>query len=450
MSQPIDRATPSRRRMLLAATTVVAALVLNACAQGGGSTTTDKKVSSYPTETGPVTIRFSWWGSDTRHKLTQTVIDGFEKEHPNITVEGDFTAWGGYWDKLATAVAAKDAPDVITQEERYLRDYADRGVLLDLNDVSDTLKTSDIDPQVVDSGKVNGAMYGVPTGVNVYAVVADPAAFATAGVPMPDDKTWTWDDYASIAAQITKNTGGKIYGAQDFTFNEPGFSIYARQQGQSLYTDEGFVGYDDKLLAEWWTRALAMKKSGAEPDAAKTVEVDGTGPEGSLIGTNTGAMSQFWSNQLGAMTKASGHQLKLLRFPGETEFERTGMYYKPAMYYSIAKSSKHPQAAAQLIDYLVNSQEAGALLLSDRGLPANLKVREAVTPKFEAVDKQSAQFLADLQDEIVDPVAVPPVGSGEVVNIIKRLSTEVLFERMTPEQAAKQFTNEVKTATKTG
>lgn len=446
MSHPASRPTRKRRGLLLAATATAAALTLAACAQGDATAATDKP-SSAPTETGPVTIRFSWWGSDTRHELTQKVIDAFEEEHPNITVQGDFSAWGGYWDKLATSVAAKDAPDVITQEERYLRDYATRGVLLDLASVSDTLGTSDIDPSVVDTGVVDDAMYGVPTGVNVYAVLADPAAFAAAGIEMPDDTTWTWDDYAEIAEAITKNTGGTVHGAQDFAFNEPGFSIYARQQGQALYNEDGTLGYDDALLAEWWTRTLEIMKAGGEPDAAKSVEVDGAGPEGSLLGTNTGAMSQFWSNQLGAISTASGKDLTLLRFPGESESDRTGMYFKPAMYYSISAGSEHPQAAAQFIDFLVNSEAAGELLLSDRGLPANLKVREAVTPLFASTDKQAAEFLADLQDEIVDPVAVPPVGSGEVVNIIKRLTAEVLFERMTPEEAAAQFTSEVKTAT---
>jgi multiple sugar transport system substrate-binding protein len=449
MSRPTPRPALARRGVRLAATAAAAALVLTACAQGGG-TTADEEPAAVPTETGPVTIRFSWWGSDTRHQLTQQVLDAFEEKYPNITVQGDFTDWGGYWDKLATSVAAKDAPDVITQEERYLRDYATRGVLLNLDTVTDTLKTEDLDPSVVDSAVVGGARYGVPTGVNVYSIVADPAAFAAAGVEMPDDTTWTWDDYAEIAAEITAKTGGTVYGAQDYAFNEPGFSIYARQQGQSLYEEDGSLGYDDELLAEWWQGALDMMKAGAEPDAAKSVEIDGAGPEGSLLGTNAGAMSQFWSNQLGAISTASGRELTLLRFPGESEHERTGMYFKPAMYYSIAAGSEHPQAAAQLIDFLVNSEEAGALLLSDRGLPANLTVREAVTPKFSATDQQAAEFLTDLQDEVVDPVAVPPVGSGEVVNIIKRLTAEVLFERLTPEQAAAQFTAEVTAETAAG
>ena len=66
--------------------------------------------------------------------------------------------------------------------------------------------------------------------------------------------------------------------------------------------------------------------------------------------------------------------------------------------------------------------------------------------KFSATDQQAADFLADLEDEIVDGPAVPPVGAGQVAEITRRINQEVLFGRMTPEDAAKQFTLEVESA----
>jgi multiple sugar transport system substrate-binding protein len=69
---------------------------------------------------GPVTLRFSWWGSDTRHKMTEKLIAAFEAENPNINVEGEYGDWSGYWDKLATQVASQDAPDIIQMDAAYL------------------------------------------------------------------------------------------------------------------------------------------------------------------------------------------------------------------------------------------------------------------------------------------------------------------------------------------
>ena len=60
------------------------------------------------TKTGdqePVTIRFSWWGGESRHKATLEAVDAFMKEYPWITVECEYSAWDGWQDKVATQLA---------------------------------------------------------------------------------------------------------------------------------------------------------------------------------------------------------------------------------------------------------------------------------------------------------------------------------------------------------
>src|SRR5262245_55444800 len=96
----------SRRTALRLAFGVGAGAVLTACGTGG-----DSDASGDLTKDN-ITLRFTWWGSDARHKRTQQVIDLFTKAHPNIQVKGEFKDWNGYWDSLATTVAANDAPDI--------------------------------------------------------------------------------------------------------------------------------------------------------------------------------------------------------------------------------------------------------------------------------------------------------------------------------------------------
>ncbi|MBX9245598.1 extracellular solute-binding protein [Actinotalea ferrariae] len=437
------------RGLLRSAAVVVAAgLALTACAQEAPDNSPEAPEAEESVDPdAPVTIKFSWWGSDTRHELTQQVLDNFMEKHPNITVVSDFTDWNGYWDKLATTVAASDAPDVITQEERYLRDYATRGVLADITEYSDIIDLENMDESILASGEMEGGQYGLPTGVNAYAILANTSVFEQAGVELPDDETWTWDDYVDVATEISEKAPEGMYGTQDYGFNEPGFAIFARQRGEALYNEDGSLGFSEETLAEWWEISLQLRDQGATPPAAETVEVDAGGPEQSLVGTNRGGMAFFWTNQLGAVTNASGQDIQLLRHPGESEHERTGMYFKPAMFYSMSANSEHPEAAATLIDYLLNDPEAAEVMLSDRGLPANTEVRAAVIDQFSDVDKQAADFLSDLEDEIVDGLPVPPVGAGEVAEIIRRINAEVLFDRLSPEDAAAQFVQEVEAAT---
>lgn len=445
----MSRTTSAARSRLLTAAAVLAAgsLTLTACGQAdntaGDEQTGGAATAAAPAEFDPeeeYSLRYSWWGSDTRHVLNQQVIDAFTAEYPNVTITPDFTDWNGYWDKLATGVAGGDTPDVLMQEERYLRDYGQRGVIADLNDYD--IAVDQIDPAILEVGEFDGGQFGIPTGINVYSLVANPSVFEKAGVEMPDDETWTWEEYQDLVIEIGQSGQG-VFGVQDHGYNEPGFVVYARQHGEELYTPEGELGYEDETLVDWWNIALNLQKNGGQPSASETVELEAGGPEQSLVATSRGAMGAYWTNQLNALQTAAGTDLELLRWPGETENDRTGMYFKPSMYISMGANSEAPAAAAKFIDFMINSEEAGNLLLSDRGLPANAEVRSAVESQFSATDVLAAEFMADLEDEIVDGVPTPPVGAGQVASILARINAEVLFERMTPEEAAQQFRSEV-------
>lgn len=439
--------SPRRGRTRAVPAAGVAALALTLAACGGGDSGLGGGGDAAPPEAQdcPCEIRFAWWGSDTRHESTQQIIDAFEAENPDITVVPDFTDWDGYWDKLATSVAAGDTPDVITQEERYISDYATKNVLADMSELE--IDTTKVDDAVLAGGQIDGAQYGIPTGINAYAMVADPEIFADAGVELPDDESWTWEDYVSTANAVAKGAGDGVWGTQDYGFNEAGLNVMARQRGEALFTPEGELGVSEETVADFFQVSLDLMAGGGQPDASRTVEYQAAGPEGGLLGTNQGAMGVWWTNQLGALSESSGHELELLRLPGESEGERTGMYYKPAMFYSVSADTEYPQAAAKFVDFLLNSQEAAEIMLTDRGLPANTEVREAILDDLSPTDQKVADFMADIEDEIVDTPPVPPHGSAELADIMERLNTDVLFERVTPEEAAAQFVQEVEAAT---
>jgi multiple sugar transport system substrate-binding protein len=439
-----SRGRPRRAAALLA---VLSAATLVAAACGGDDDdpepgAEDPSPGEATEDAGddePVEIRFSWWGSDSRHEQTQQIIEVFQEEYPHITVVPDFTDWESYWDRLATATAGGDAPDVMTQEERYMTDYAQRGQLLDLNELPVDL--SGIDPLALGGGQIDGAQYAVATGVNAFTVIADPQAFEDAGVQMPDDSTWTWEDLADVAAQVTAN--GDVFGIQPDGSNEAGFKIYARQHGQELYNPDGTLGFDAKTLAEWWEIQLGLIEAGSAPSPTELLEVEG--PDTSYIATNRSAMATaYWTNQLGALSGTAQRELALLRYPGEAE--NPGMYFKPAMFYSISSQTEHPEEAALFVDFLLNDVRAAEIMLTDRGLPANVDVRQQILPQLPEIETQVAEFMAEIGPGLSDPPPPPPNGAGEIPDILTRLWEELLFERMTPQDAAEQFVNEANAA----
>ncbi|RNL85035.1 ABC transporter substrate-binding protein [Halostreptopolyspora alba] len=420
-------------RGAIAPVAAVAALIVMASGCGGG-------------DDGTVELRFSWWGPDGRHQITQEVIDLFEEKHPEITIEGDYTDWDSYWDRLATSSSANDAPDVIQHDEQYLRDYAGRDALLNLDEYSDQLDVSEVDELVRGTGELEGGRYAVPSGVNAFVIIADPQAFEEAGVEMPDDSSWTWQDYVDIAAEVSEESDGELVGAQNNSFNTAGFEIFARQNGESLYTEDGELGFSPSTMERWWDYTVQLQEEDAEPSPAESIERDADGPDRSVLATNDGAMAGFWTNQVGDLANTADRELEILRFPGETEFENPGTFFKPAMHWTVSADTEHPEEAATFVDFLVNDPEAAELMLADRGIPVNTGVREQIYDDLPEADAKGADFLSEIEDDVLPADPPPPQGAGEVVDIVKRINEDVLYGENTPEEAANRFVEEAEAA----
>lgn len=410
---------------------VTAGLAISACSGTGAG---NAELSDEP-----VTLRVTWWGSDERHQRTQQVIDLFEKKHPNITIKGEFKEWTNYWDSLATTVAANDAPDVIQMDELYLASYAERGALLDLATVGEHLDTSTVEKDVLATGAVEDKQYAVPAGLAAYSIVVNTDLLNQYGIELPDDDTWTWKDLKAVGAEVSKASGGKVTGVQSWGFDTGGLHIWARQAGGSLFDKDGNVAIKPEVLTDYWTYLAELAKEGVAPSPAVTIERQNAGLDQSGTATNTSAFASWWNTQLTSLAPASGQNLQLLKLPGEAN--RSGAYHKPSMYWSAFSRSKHPAEAGLFVDFLMNSQQAAEIMLTDRGVPVNEQIRQAITPKLEATDQAAVEYLEEIK--IAPPPRLTPNGASTIEDIQQRYTEQVLYGQVKPEQAAKSFIAEL-------
>jgi multiple sugar transport system substrate-binding protein len=401
-----------------------AAPLLAACGGGGGA------------EEGDGELDFWWWGSDPRHEYTQKIIEAFLAKNDGITIKPSPNEFDSYWDALNVSVSGNNAPDVLQQDDRYLRDYADKNALLPLEDLD--IDVSKIEEGTLKTGQFDGKTYGIPTGVNALALLVNPALVAEAGVAMPDDKTWTWADFMQFTADIS--TSGVATGNSAITFpNESLFNVFARQRGESLYTEDGKLGFTEGTMNAWWQMVLDMRDSGAIPEPSKIVESFAAGQDQAPLATGTGATEFYWTNQIGAIQSVLGSELVLLRVPGETEASGPGLYLKSAMYWSVSRTVSDKAAAGKLVDFMLNSDEALDLTLGDRGLPANMEQRERILPQLPADQALGAAYIADLTPDLAEGPPVPPIGSGAAADIMLGVFETMIFGDTTVEDTTKAF-----------
>ncbi|MEV0890076.1 extracellular solute-binding protein [Promicromonospora sp. MEB111] len=391
-----------------------------------------------------VTLRLSWWGEADRNATTDDVVADFMTEHPNITVETEPSDFESYFDKIATSTAASDAPDVMALGGAYPLEYGAKGALVDLGTLGEQLDMSAFNEAALSGATYEDAVYGAPTGGNAIGLLANPRIFEEAGVELPDDETWTWDEFADLAAEISdEHPDDDTYGFEMQVTDILG--SYAGQRGTGIYDWDGQLAVDTDTLVDFWDLELGLVESGAQPSAEVTTEFQGQSPELTLMGTGKAAMGFVYSNLLGTYADASGDDLVLLKIPGEQEFEHPGVTVLPSQYWAVSSQSEHPEASALLVDYLVNSPEAGSKILADRGLPFNTEVFSAIEGDLSPKDAESGAYVQEI-GETAEPAPPQPEG-GSILNDTTILyDSEVLFGTMTPQEAAEAWTADMSAA----
>lgn len=413
----------TRPRSLSGLTLLVAsALTLSACsapaeeADGGGGE--------------EVTLRFAFWGSDTRVQNTEEIIDEFNQDHPEIQVDVEYSDWSGFWDQLNTQIAGGDAPDIFQMDAPYLREYGERGSLLDLSGVDLTHIPEDI----VASGTIDGEYYGLASGVNAVSIVANPRLFDEAGVDIPDDSTWTWEEWAETALEVSEALDD-VYGTSGPA--EPQLIQTWLRQHQMFFNDEeGQLGFEESDLVEYFTWLQELHADQVLPPAEVMVEEETVSQDQSLEATGQAAMAFTWTNLLGALTDAGGEELELLRLPSPSgSVQDAQQWYNTGMV-SASSQTDHPEEVTTFLDFFVNDERAALINMTDRGLSANTEIRDELLEQMDEANQEAAEFITSIEDELGPPEPVPATGFGNVADIVGRYQQEIFFERMSPQEAA--------------
>lgn len=418
-----------QRKLGLATAVTITTLALAAC--GGAED---------PTAEEPVELRFAFWGSDARVQNTQEIIDTFEAAHPEIQIEMEYSDWDGFWDQLNTQMAGGDTPDIFQMDAPYLREYAERDMLMDLSEVD----LSEVPDDIVESGTIDGEYFGLASGVTAPVFVANPRLFDEADVGMPDDTTWTWDDYAQLAQDISENVDG-VYGSSGP--EEPRLmQSWLRQQDSQLTTEAGELGFGVTEAQEYLSWQKDLLNQGAIPSASEIVEDNSATADQSLIATGQSAMAFSLTNLLGGLSDASGDDLELLRMPSPTgEVQDAEQWYNTGMV-SASSQTEHPEAVVTFLDFFVNDLESARINMADRGLSANTAIRPDLMEEMDEPNREAADFLTEIEDELGPAEPVPATGQGALGEIITRYQDEVFFERMSPEDAAEALVTEAQAA----
>ena len=121
-----------------------------------------------------------------------------------------------------------------------------------------------------------------------------------------------------------------------------------------------------------------------------------------------------------------------------TDSDTTGVSLLPSAFWAINAGTEYPEESAMLVDWFLNEPAAAELIKDTRGVQFNPEIASIVEPLLEG---PSALGAAYVQTVLTSGVVAPPQpnGGANMNKYSQDAESEVLFGRMTPDQAAKAW-----------
>ncbi|SMX30251.1 Putative ABC transporter substrate-binding protein YesO [Pelagimonas phthalicica] len=323
-------------------------------------------------------LRMSWWGGNSRHEATQAALEVCGAKHGHV-IKPEFTGWSGHYEKLTTQIAGGTEADIMQVNWPWLSIYSADGTgLADLNTLSDIIDLSSWDADQIEAGSMVGKLNGLPISTTGRLFVFNKSTYAKAGLEVPN----TWDELVAAGPVFREKLGEDYYPFEAAKLDAAlVMVIYGTQK-----TGKALIDPETNELA--WTKeeltdAVSFYKTLVDnhviipwPDVAAAGNIklheNPNWASGKIAGTYQ------WDSTYFKITGPleEGQEVVYHGLLSQDGQKTPGIYRKASMVFSISENSPHKEAAAQIVNCLLNEEEGVAALGSTRGVPASKAARE--------------------------------------------------------------------------
>lgn len=398
---------------------LAAALALTGCATAGsGDNENQNHPESVSTEvpSEDATLRLAY----TDDPPTEALVEGFEAEYPNVTIEPEQTDFGNYVTSITRSMSSDDAPDIAQYNPGAMRSLVPAGHVLDLTAYSDAYGWQDKFPQASldqlmsdDEAKqyATGGLYAAPGALSVLGVYYNKELLADAGVDAPPQ---TLDEFSAALAAVAENG--------DQPLSVGGLGVGGFHLWNAVLNSTG----DTQTYLDW---VYGAPDSTIETDAAREATdliggwaKAGYVPESANATSDADALANFTAGKAAfhitgnwaaaAVEKEMGDQAGFFVLPG-TSADAPPVASGGSVAYSIAANSENVDVAAAFLDYM-SSPEAAKIQIETGFMP---------------VDSEAAPATDGLLGEIA--TAFGPVAEGSNIVPFPDFAAPGMLDRLT-------------------
>lgn len=367
-------------RITALATIAAVGLTLTACSSDKTSADDD----------GNVSITFqSFSDQPAAIEATKEIVAAWNGKHPETQVKIVQAPSDSLDDKLTTQFAGGVAPDIIHYEIQGIAPFARDGYIADLSDLLSPDTIADIEPGVLDSVTVDGAVVGAPTELQTYVVFANKTLLDAAGVAIPTGATMTWDEFDAIA---TATTAGDVHGVT-WGLKSPTAAFLSLGLG---FGGTYFSGSGDDTTLTVGAKEMEV------PDRVRAMIETGTVDPIGVTQSSSDVLATFYGGKA-AMTVLGSYQLANIAADAPEGFdwivlpplagsEGAAQAATPQTL-SINIDSKHQKESAAFIDFFMETDNLVKMNTADGLIPTTTSARAAIAEQT-ANDNGWDQILA--------------------------------------------------------
>ncbi|MYL33949.1 extracellular solute-binding protein [Pontibacillus yanchengensis] len=211
----------------------------------------------------------SVWAMGAEGKKLKDFVKNFEKENENIDVEVQAIPWGKAHDKLLTAVASGDGPDVLQLGTTWMAEFANAGALMDLSKYTEdypSFKKDNFFEGSVSTMTYEDKVVGIPWYVDTRVLYYRKDLLKEVGYEQPPG---TWEKLKEASEKLANREGGE-YGLDIDRQDQLNPFIFAWQNGYSSDVQNNDMNFDSPEFMEameyyvsYFDEGLSQKEKGA-------------------------------------------------------------------------------------------------------------------------------------------------------------------------------------------
>ena len=383
--------------------------------------------SPKPVEDG--TLDVALWGDAKRADLYQKALDVFAGTHGVLPTRLQFADLAPYLERLATSAAAHHLPDVLWMRDTHIGRYGSAGALLDLKPyLGTTIDMSGIGEVAAADGTIDGGVCALPTHFVGQAILVARPFLERRGIDFAT--VTTWDQLADAARGSADGPSG-IYGVADPTVGTTHRHLEAwiRQRGEELFRGTHDVGFTAETVEEWYEYWRKLRADGIASPADVEIEAEASGWTNDLLTTGRAAIRLASTNHLTIVQGLTKTPIGLYSIPADSRATPDWWFFPPILI-SVAATAGAPDMAVQLVNFLLNDKQAGAITKVNQGAPSSSVVRDGIVGSLTANERAFVQQISREQQYPRRPFPVRPLGSEGFNTAITRAGQEIAYGRV--------------------